>query len=203
MIRILLALSAAAAFLLPSPAFAWGEYGHRTVAAIAMDNISPHSRAVIRRLLKAAPLLGTPDCALKSIGDASVWPDCIRRDRDRWGYTSPWHYQNVDICEPFALEPNCPNGNCAYAQVERNMKILSDKSLPDNVRLEALAFLVHFTGDLPQPMHAGDRHDRGVRGGQACVRGKAVQSQPPRESLVVERRSQEQGGGPARHAESQ
>ena len=161
MIRSLCALFAAAAFLLPAPALAWGEYGHRTVAAIAMDNVSPNSRTVIRRLLKSAPLLGTPDCALRSIGDASVWPDCIRRDRDRWGYTSPWHYQNVDICQPFALKPNCPDGNCAYAQVERNMKILSNKTLPDNVRLEALAFLVHFTGDLHQPMHAGDRHDRG------------------------------------------
>ena len=161
MVRILVALLAALALLLPAPAAAWGEYGHRTVAAIAGDNIAPHSRVVIRRLLKAAPLLGTPDCALKTLGDASEWPDCIRRDRNRWGYTAPWHYQNVDICQPFALKPNCPDGNCVYAQVERNFKILSDKSLPDNVRLEALAFLVHFTGDLHQPLHAGDRHDRG------------------------------------------
>ncbi|WP_420606917.1 S1/P1 nuclease [Novosphingopyxis sp.] len=161
MLRFLTALLAALAFLPPAPALGWGEYGHRTVAAIAVTNVSPHAKSVMRRLFKAAPLLGTPDCALKTIGDASVWPDCIRRDRDRWGYTAPWHYQNVDICQPFALEPNCPNGNCAYAQVERNFKILADKSLPDNVRLEALAFLIHFTGDLHQPLHAGDRHDRG------------------------------------------
>lgn len=161
MIRSLLISLLALAALLPTPALAWGEYGHRSTAAIAAANLSPRARSSMQRLLRAAPLLGTPDCPLDSIGDASVWADCVRRDRDRWGYTSPWHYQNVDICTPFALEPNCPNGNCAYAQVERNFKILSDRSLPDNVRLEALAFLVHFTGDLHQPLHAGDRHDRG------------------------------------------
>lgn len=161
MLRYLIAPLLALAALLPSPAYAWGEYGHRTTAAIAEANLSQHARSVMRRLFKAAPLLGTPDCALKSIGDASEWPDCVRRDRDRWGYTAPWHYQNIDICQPFALKPNCPDGNCVSAQVERNFKLLSNRKLPDNVRLEALAFLVHFTGDLHQPLHAGDRHDRG------------------------------------------
>lgn len=161
MLRFLTALLPALAFLLPVPALAWGEYGHRTTAAIAEANLSPRAKTGMRRLFRSAPLLGTPDCMLKNIGDASVWADCVRRDRDRWGYTAPWHYQNVDICQPFALEPNCPNGNCAYAQVERNAKLLADRTLPDNVRLEALAFLVHFTGDLHMPLHAGDRSDRG------------------------------------------
>ena len=161
MIRIFWILAAAVTLLTASPAMAWGEYGHRTIANIADANISPATRARIRQLMHSEELLGTPECALKDIGDASVWPDCIRRDRLRWGYTSPWHYQNVDICEEFTLRGNCPGGNCVSAQIDRNAALLADSSLPRHVRLEALAFLVHFVGDLHMPLHAGDRSDRG------------------------------------------
>lgn len=147
--------------LLPaSPALAWGEYGHKTIANIAEANVSPRAKAQMRRLFRSQRLLGTPDCKLSDIRDASIWADCVRRDRLRWGYTAPWHYQNVDICKAFDLSA-CRGGNCVSAQIDRNLALLKDTSLPDHVRLEALAFLVHFTGDLHQPLHAGDRSDRG------------------------------------------
>jgi hypothetical protein len=144
----------------PAPAMAWGEYGHETVANIAEANMSPRSQLAMQRLFKAQALLGTPDCALGNIRDASVWADCIRRDRLRWGYTAPWHYQNVNICKVFDLAP-CRDGNCVSAQIDRQAALLKNAKLPDHIRLEALAFLVHFVGDLHQPLHAGDRNDRG------------------------------------------
>lgn len=147
--------------LLPTPALAWGEYAHRTIGAIAETNVEPATRQRMNRLFDQAALLGTPQCALANIGDASVWPDCVRRDRLRWGYTGPWHYQNVDICKPFDLQSACANGNCVSAQIDRNAALLADKSLPAHLRLEALAFLVHFVGDMHMPLHSGDRSDRG------------------------------------------
>lgn len=148
--------------LLPlSPAYSYGEYGHKTIAQIAHANISAKSRLEIQRLLRVAPLIGTPKCPLRDLRDASVWADCVRRDQLRWAYTSSWHYQNVDICKPFDLKSACAGGNCVSAQIDRNFALLKDKSLPANIRLEALAFLVHFVGDLHQPLHAGDRADRG------------------------------------------
>ncbi len=161
MTRTFWIFAAAFALLLPVPAYAWGEYGHRVIAQIANANVSPATTAKIRQLMRSEKLLGTPECDLKNIEDASVWPDCIRRDRLRWGYTAPWHYQNIDICKNFTLEANCPGGNCVSAQIDRNAALLADTSLPAHVRLEALAFLVHFTGDLHMPLHAGDRSDRG------------------------------------------
>ncbi len=144
-----------------SPAQAYWEYGHETVAQIAEANMSAKARTNMQRLLRAAPLIGTPQCPLRNIKDTSVWADCVRRDQLRWGYTSSWHYQNVDICKPFDLKSACAGGNCVSAQIDRNFALLKDKSLPANVRLEALAFLVHFLGDLHQPLHAGDHLDRG------------------------------------------
>jgi nuclease S1 len=147
--------------LFTSPAFAYGEFAHRTTAAIAEKNIDPVTGQHMKRLFKSAKLLGTPHCKLDNISDASVWPDCVRRDRIRWGYTAPWHYQNIDICQPFAFPRACRSGNCVSAQIDRNAALLKDKSLPAHVRLEALAFLIHFVGDMHMPLHTGDRNDRG------------------------------------------
>jgi S1/P1 Nuclease len=148
--------------LIPAnPALAYWEYGHQTVAQIAQANMSPGARAAIARLFRAAPMIGTPKCPLRSIEDASIWADCIKGDNLRWGYTNSWHYQNVDVCKPFDLKAPCAGGNCVSAQIDRNFALLKDKSLPAHVRLEAMAFLVHFVGDLHQPLHAGDRSDRG------------------------------------------
>jgi hypothetical protein len=144
-----------------APAQAYWEYGHQTVAHIAQANMSPKARAQMQRLLRAAPMLGTPKCAMRNIGDVSVWADCIKGDRVRWGYANSWHYQNVDICKPFDLKSACADGNCVSAQIDRNFALLSNKALPAHVRLEALAFLIHFVGDIHQPLHAGDRSDRG------------------------------------------
>ncbi|MFN5128284.1 MAG: hypothetical protein ACK519_01130 [Sphingomonadaceae bacterium] len=47
-----------------APARAYWEYGHETVAHIAQANMSPKARAHMQRLLRAAPMLGTPTCAI-------------------------------------------------------------------------------------------------------------------------------------------
>lgn len=159
--RLSLIVFGAFSLFVSSPLMAWGGYAHQTTADIAQQNISAKSRAEIRRLMQSEALLGTPDCQLKSLRDASIWPDCIRSDRVRWGYTGPWHYQNVDICKPFNMRSACANGNCVSAQIDRNAALLADKNLPDHIRLEALTFLVHFAGDMHMPLHSGDRSDRG------------------------------------------
>jgi hypothetical protein len=106
-------------------------------------------------------LLETPDCPVATIEQASLWADCIKPLGDRFAYAYSWHYQNVDICKPFDLKGPCRDGNCVSAQIERNARLLADRSVPARERLMALAFLTHFVGDLHQPMHAGDHGDLG------------------------------------------
>ncbi len=145
----------------PSPAFAWGFYAHGKTAEIGEANISPSARAEIARLLRSEALLGTPECSLATLEEASVWPDCVRRTRWRWGYTAAWHYRTTPICEAYNPRANCSGGNCVTAQIERSHRMLADESLPDHIRLEALAFMVHFAGDIHMPLHSGDKGDRG------------------------------------------
>jgi hypothetical protein len=147
--------------LAPAPAAAWWEYGHQTIARMAMMEVAPRTRAEIGRLLRQSRLLETPTCPARTAEDASVWPDCIRAMGDRFSYTAPWHYQNVNVCKPFDLAAPCANGNCVSAQIERHVRLLKDPKLPARERVASVAFLIHFVGDMHQPMHAGDRGDLG------------------------------------------
>lgn len=156
-----LLLAAALIFCLPATAEAYSGFGHHMVARIAYANAAPATQAAVRRLLAKARLLETPTCRAATIEDASTWPDCIRGMGLRFDYTAPWHYQNVDICKPFDLESACANGNCVSAQIDRNVKLLQDRSIPEREKVAALAFLIHFVGDLHMPLHAGDRGDQG------------------------------------------
>lgn len=159
MSRILLILAALLGFA--SPAQAYWEYGHETVAAIAYKNVTPQVRAAIDRMLARSTLMETPQCPARTIEQASVWADCIKELGPRFSYAYSWHYQNVNICQPFALKPACKDGNCVSAQIERDVKLLKDAGVPLRERIQALAFLIHFVGDLHQPLHAGDMGDLG------------------------------------------
>ncbi len=156
----------AATALTAAPATAYWEYGHETVAQIAYANVAPRTKVAIRRILAQQALLDTPECPAGTIEEASVWADCIKPlktadGKSRFGFAYSWHYQNVDVCAPFDLTPACKDGDCVSAQIDRDVKLLRDRSTSPHDRVQALAFLIHFVGDLHQPLHAGDRHDKG------------------------------------------
>ncbi len=158
---LLLACAVATATLAFAPAAAYWEYGHETVARIAWQDIRPSTRRAVAALLAQGRLLETPTCPVRTIEQASLWADCIKPLDERFSYAYSWHYQNVDVCKPFDLKAACKDGNCVSAQIERNARLLADIKVPVRERLMALAFLIHFVGDLHQPMHAGDHADLG------------------------------------------
>jgi S1/P1 Nuclease len=160
---------------LASPAHAWGEFGHRTIAAVALERIKPSTRRAIDALIKSETALETPTCPLKTLQDASVWPDCIKGLGARFDYAFSWHYQNADVCKPFDLTAACKDGNCVSRQIDRAAKLLSDRQVPPRERLMALAFLAHFVGDIHMPLHGGDRSDRGgndVKAAYGAIEGR-------------------------------
>ena len=162
-LRLQALLAALALLLLPSPAAAWWEYGHETTAEVAMKLVKPRTRQSIAWLLAHQKGLETPTCPARTIEQVSVWPDCIKTLGDRFSYAYMWHFQDVDICKPFDLKEPCAGGNCVSAQIARAQRMIADRELPARDRLMALAFLVHFVGDLHQPLH-GSEHD-GDQGG--------------------------------------
>jgi len=176
--RLQALLVAISLLLLPSPAAAWWEYGHETTAEVAMKLVKPRTKQSILWLLKQQRQLETPTCAARTIEEVSVWPDCIKTLGDRFSYAYAWHFQDVDICKQFDLKEPCAGGNCVSAQIARAQRMIADRELPARDRLIALAFLVHFVGDLHQPLH-GAEHD-GDQGGNKV---KASYGAIPRTNL--------------------
>ncbi|HVF93867.1 MAG TPA: S1/P1 nuclease [Sphingomonas sp.] len=166
MVSIRTVIVGVASIVAASPAHAYWEFGHQTIARIAQANVAPRTRTAIRRLLAQSALLDTPSCPAATIEEASVWADCIKPlkgadGKRRFDYAYNWHFQNVNVCAPFDLMPACKDGDCVSAQIDRDVAILKDRRATPKQRVEALAFLIHFVGDLHQPLHAGDRADKG------------------------------------------
>jgi nuclease S1 len=141
------------AFLLafPFPAYAWGPQGHEVIARIAADNLSPAAHLRISQLLGGdAPGLMVLD---------SNWADEIRANRPA---TTNWHFVNIEIgSKGYDPRRDCPRDDCVVAQINRDIAALHDPKAPHPAKIEALRFLIHFVGDLHQPLHAADRHDKG------------------------------------------
>ncbi|HEX4118772.1 MAG TPA: S1/P1 nuclease [Rhizomicrobium sp.] len=141
------------AFLLaiPIPAYAWGPQGHEVIARIAADNLSPAAH------LRISQLLGGDAPALMILD--SNWADEIRADRPQ---TTNWHFVNIEIgSKGYDRRRDCARDDCVVAQISRDIAMLRDPKAPHTAKLEALRFLIHFVGDLHQPLHAADRHDKG------------------------------------------
>ena len=155
-----------AAVGLSTPASAYWEYGHETVGEIAMANVRPATRVAVKRLLAQTAMLDTPECPATTVEGASTWADCVKKLRNadgkpRFGYAYGWHFQDVNVCQPFSLTEPCKDGNCVSAQIERDVATLRDRHAPRKDKVQALVFLIHFVGDLHQPLHAGEKGDKG------------------------------------------
>lgn len=150
--------------LAPAPAFAWSRLGHWLVAELASYQLSPAAKAQVAQLLA-----GEQDATL---GGVSYWADALRdQDPDRFKATSRWHYINAQGAGcGFEVARDCPNGDCAVAAIEAQLKTLADRSKPQAARRDALKFIVHIVGDVHQPMHAGNRADSGGNQFQISLR---------------------------------
>jgi hypothetical protein len=126
----------------------WWDLGHRTVARIAEPRLTPRARAAVRDILGG-----------QSLADASVWADNIRQYRHD---ADPLHYVNIPL-QDTTYDParHCPSGRCVIAAIEADRRVLANPSASGADRAEALRFLVHFIGDLHQPLHVADDDDRG------------------------------------------
>ena len=149
----------------PKPASAWGCKGHQTVALIARMHLSRHARKAVQKILQDSPI----DPKLKRycdpkdldpMADGSTWPDDIRKERPE---TAPWHY--IDIPRGATLEnakSACPAGEgCLTLAIREQIALLRSADTSPQKRAEALRFLVHFVGDLHQPLHDTTNNDQG------------------------------------------
>jgi S1/P1 Nuclease len=133
--------------------FGWGPEGHRVVADIARSHLNTEARIQVRKLV------GNDDLAA-----IANWADEIKSERPE---TAGWHF--VDIprdAAGFVESRDCfhadarrrtseeDHHNCVVDRIEMFQRVLANKSNSREQRIEALKFLVHFVGDVHQPLHA-------------------------------------------------
>ena len=148
--------------MLAPEAGAWGCKGHQTVAYIAAKHLTPEARQFVQKLLQENPIDPTLRryCGSTSdlMADVSSWPDDVRNDRKN----GPWHY--IDIprgARKGPLDAYCGQDGCITRAIAEQLAILKDKSADGLKRAEALRYLIHFVGDLHQPLHAITNGDNG------------------------------------------
>jgi len=164
---------ALAVLILPGPAFGWGRDGHRIVAVIAADNLTPAARSHVANILGVP---ADPKAIASAMESASTRPD-EARFREEYPATKPWHF--IDIClkdrrDDIARE--CRGGNCVTDKIDEFSKRLKQGNYDRWGAAGDLAFLIHFVGDIHQPLHAANDADKGGN----CIR---VESYPRAENL--------------------
>ncbi|MEL6329391.1 MAG: S1/P1 nuclease [Planctomycetota bacterium] len=156
--RLVSALSLA----LAAPLLAgWGAKGHAVVADIAWREIRPETRAAIEEILGP-----------ETIQQTASWADAVR-GTDAYRFTAPFHYANPEPGAPsYDHARDCPEVGCVVSAVDRYAATLADEDMPRAMRAEALKFVVHFVGDLHQPLHGGRAADRGGNDIRITLRGR-------------------------------
>jgi len=181
---VLACILAAYSCVAPS-ARSWGCKGHQTVALIAEKHLTPEARRLVDQLLGENPIdpklkrgcgNTTPDLMV----DASTWPDDVRNER----HNGPWHYIDIPRGKhKGSLDEFCGTDGCVTRAIEEQRAILKDKSTDPMKRADAIRYLIHFVGDMHQPLHSVNNGDNGGN----CVPVKYLHHEPLLNPLHAER----------------
>jgi hypothetical protein len=143
---------------LSTKALAWRETGHYTVCEIAYRLINSKTKKAIDTIFEG-----------QKYATHCTWPDHVR-DTQKYKYSSPWHYINLDKGEVYFTKPS-KKGDVLqailiqqdYLRANRDLTLSKKFNLSNHSRKikEALMFLGHFIGDIHQPLHVGYRSDWG------------------------------------------
>jgi len=138
-------------FFAHSALWAWGAVGHKTIAFIAQDRLTPAAWRGIHEFLGPT----------QNLVSVCTWADTIAHVRPE---TAPWHYIQVYVREEqnrYDLSDVCRDHQCVVDQIERDEAILENRWATHAGKKDALKFLVHFVGDVHQPLHCAEDNDRG------------------------------------------
>lgn len=133
---------------LTSPVLGWGSLGHRTTVAHALHYIPQGDPAqfLLQTLLKS-----------QDPTTAALFPDRIRYI-PHFAYTAPWHYIDALDNPPHSCGINftrdcLPESGCVVTAIVNHTSRVADPNLPLWQRGQSMRFMLHFFGDIHQPLH--------------------------------------------------
>src|SRR5580698_1191372 len=124
----------------------WGRTGHNVIGRIAAGHLTDKAKAGV------AALLGN-----EGLADVASWAD---DNRDRT--TASWHFINVELGLSFdEFNGQVESKEDVYTVLVKEEGILADEKASREDRVNALKYVVHFVGDIHQPMHVSRAEDKG------------------------------------------
>ncbi|HKP03577.1 MAG TPA: S1/P1 nuclease [Chthoniobacterales bacterium] len=141
----------------PSISLGFGPGGHMMIAQIAFDRLNPRAKAQVKALLAIPIDPAAVSTKSKDFVSASHWADDLR-SIPAFKPLEPLHF----IDKPFSTDgtrlPAIPTPNIVTA-LRENVRILKT-STDQKARAQALRLVIHFVGDIHQPLHCSARVDR-------------------------------------------
>lgn len=126
----------------------WGKTGHRVVGEIAEQYLDSKAKRAIADLLDG-----------HTLAFVANYGDDIKSDRKYDAY-SPWHYVNFPFGADYETHPKSEEGDIVRG-IQKCVDVLKDEKSPRDEKVFYLKMLVHFLGDLHQPLHIGMAEDKG------------------------------------------
>ena len=149
----------------PMRAWPWGCEGHQAVAMIAEKHMNAHALEMANKLLQSQPIDPAlprycSSQGLDLMADSATWADDLRKLRPE---ASPWHYIDIPRDAPHsALAESCPaSTGCVTSAIQHQLELLRSDSTDPRSRADALRFIIHFVGDMHQPLHDVTNNDLG------------------------------------------
>ncbi len=151
----------------PSLSLGWGAGGHMMTASIAYSRLNPRAKAKARELLAIPINPASVSRKSKNFINAAHWADDLR-PFEEFDSFKPLHFINKPFSDDGTpLPTNLPEDNIVKA-LEDNVSILRT-STDKNAQALALRLIIHFVGDIHQPLHCATRFSEalpdGDRGG--------------------------------------
>ena len=161
--------------LMTAPAFSWGPGGHMITAYIAYGRLNKSAKKAVDGLIAIA--IDPAAITAKSLDfvNASHWPDDLRDPpyKDEFAYSFPMHFADFPFSPDHTVLPtDLPATVNVITALHSYVNVL--KNTTDNkARAQALRFIIHFVGDIQQPLHCsteitGARHS-GDQGGNLFI----------------------------------
>ncbi|KAK3940315.1 S1/P1 nuclease [Diplogelasinospora grovesii] len=144
--RILLPLVAASSCL--PQAWGWGAMGHETIAYIASNFVASSTASYFQSLLG--------DTSGDYLASVAAWADSYRYTT-AGKFSAPFHFIDANDNPPSScsveLSRDCGSGGCVVSAIANYTSRILETSLSKSQRQMAAKMVIHFVGDIGQPLH--------------------------------------------------
>ncbi|UJR32200.1 hypothetical protein I4U23_019665 [Adineta vaga] len=137
----------------------WGADGHSIIARLAESELTDSASKWIRSLVPWH--FDGNLSAMASWADSIIHQNSNPTGFDNWKWSKPLHYLNIpDWNCTYHVNRDCINNICIDGAI-RNYTERLQNNLDLVQQQEALYFLIHFVGDIHQPLHTAFSSDFG------------------------------------------